>query len=116
MEDLRIMPFHIEETLLSTIHLPISSEDALHIYRYLHTYILIADEQFLLLIDVPMQDHTQQLEIYEVLTLAIPHGNCSTCYSLNNIYLGIMCDEAKRVEVSEDQFKTCKKANRQFAV
>ena len=46
------------------MHLPISSEDAIHFYRYLHTHILIADEQFLLLIDVPMQDHTQQLEIY----------------------------------------------------
>ena len=44
----------------------ISPEDALHFYRYLFTHILIADEQFLLLIDVPIQDHTQQLEIYEV--------------------------------------------------
>ena len=56
------MLFHIEETLPLTMHLPVSSEDALHFYRYLCTHILIADEQFLLLIDVPIQDHTQQLE------------------------------------------------------
>ena len=57
VEDLREMLSHIEETLPSTMHLPISSEDALHFYRYLHTHILIADEQFLLLINVPIQDH-----------------------------------------------------------
>ena len=66
VEDLRKMLLHIEETLPSTMHLPISPEDALHFYRYLCTHILIADEQFLLLIDVPIQDHTQQLEIYSL--------------------------------------------------
>ena len=70
---------HIEEMLPSTMHLPISSEDTLHFYRYLCTYLLIADEQFLLLINVPIQDHTQQMEIYEVFNLDIPHGNFSAC-------------------------------------
>ena len=46
VEDLREMLSHIEETLPSTMHLPISSEDALHFYRYLCTHILIADEKF----------------------------------------------------------------------
>ena len=114
VEDLREMLLHIEETLPLTMHFPISSEDALHFYRYLCTHILIADEQFLLLIDIPIQDHAQQLEIYEVFNLAIPHGNFSACYSINNRYLGIMHDETKAVEISEDQFKTCQKANRQF--
>ena len=92
----------------------LSSEDALHFYQYLCTHILIADEQFLLLTDVPIQDHTQQLEIYEVFDLVIPHRNFSAHYSINNRYLGIMHDETKAVKISEDQFKTCQKANRQF--
>ena len=78
------MLLHIEETLLSTMHLPVSSEDVLHSYRYLCTHVLIVDEQFLLLINVPIQDHTQQLEIYEVFNMAIPHGNFSACYSKTN--------------------------------
>ena len=57
VEDLREMLSHIEEMLPSTMHLPISSEDVLHFYRYLCTHILVADEQFLLLTDVPIQDH-----------------------------------------------------------
>ena len=86
MEDLRKMLLHTEETLPSNMHLPISSKDVLHFYRYLHTHVLIADEQFLLLIDVPIQDHAQQLEIYEGFNLAIPHVNLSTCYSINKIF------------------------------
>ena len=78
------------------------------------THILIADEQFLLIIDEPIQDCAQQLEIYEVFNLAIPHGNFSACYSINNRYLGITHDETKAVEISEDQFNTCQRANRQF--
>ena len=97
-----------------TMHLPISSEDALHFYRYLHTHILIADEQFLLLVDVLIQDHAQQMEIYEVFNLDIPHGNFSTCYDIQNKYLGIILDETSTVEILEDQFKTCQKANGNF--
>ena len=74
LEDLRTMLLHTEETLPSTMHLPILSEGALHFYRYFCTHVLIADEQFLLLTDVPMHDCTQ-LEIYEVFNLAIRHGN-----------------------------------------
>ena len=114
VENLREMLSHTEEMLLSTMHLPISSEDALHFYRYLCTHILIADEQFLLLIKVPIQDHTQQMEIYEVFNLDVPHRNFSACYSIHNRYLGIMHDETKAVEISEDQFKKCQKVNGQF--
>ena len=56
LEDLRKMLLHIEGTLPSTMHLPVSSEDTLHFYRYLCTHVLIADEQFLSLIYVPIQD------------------------------------------------------------
>ena len=75
VENLRKILLHIEEMPPLTMHLPVSSEDVLHSYRYLHIHILIADEQFLLLIDVPIQDHTQQLEIFEIFNLAIPHRN-----------------------------------------
>ena len=54
--DLGKMLSHIEETLPSTLHLPVSSEDTLYFYRYLCTNVLIANKQFLLLIDVPVQD------------------------------------------------------------
>ena len=59
VEDLQKMLTHIKEALASTIHLTFSSKDTLHFYRYLHTHILITDEQFLLLIDIPIQDCTQ---------------------------------------------------------
>ena len=35
--DLKKMLSYIEETLQSTLHLPVSSEDTLHFYHYLHT-------------------------------------------------------------------------------
>ena len=54
---LKNMLSHIEESLLSTLHLPVSSEDTLHFYQYLHTHVLIANKQFLILIDV--QDWSQ---------------------------------------------------------
>ena len=75
IEDLKQMLSHIEETLPPTMHLPVSSEDTLHFYRYLHTHILIASRQFLLLIDIPIQDHAQQISVYKIFTLDISHGN-----------------------------------------
>ena len=53
--DLKKMLSHIEETLSSTLHLPVSSEDTLHFYQYLCMHVLITKE-FLLLINVPIQD------------------------------------------------------------
>ena len=114
VEDLKEMLFCIQDTLPPTMHLPVMSEDVHHFSRYLHTHLLIAEEQFLLLIDVPIQDHAQQLEIYEVFNLAIPLGNFSAPYSIHNRNLGITHDETKAVEILEDQFKTCQKANRQL--
>ena len=35
-------------------------------HRYLHTHVLIANKQFLLLTDVSIQDRSQQIMIYEV--------------------------------------------------
>ena len=67
VEDLRKMILYIEEILSPTMYLPISSEDALHFYRHLCTHVLIADGQFLLLIEVPIQDHAQNLKFMKFL-------------------------------------------------
>ena len=73
--NLKKMLTYIEETLPPTLHLPVSSEGTLHFYRYLHTHVLIVVKQLLLFIDEPIQDRSQQLSIYKIFTLGIPHGN-----------------------------------------
>ena len=96
------------------MHLPISSDDTLYICRYLCTHVLVAEEQFLLIIDVPMQDHMQQFEIYQVFKLLIPEGNLSAWYNIDTKYFGISQDEMKAVGILEQQFATCQWANGQF--
>ena len=113
--DLKKMLAHIEETLPSTLHLPVSSEDTLHFYHYLCTHVLIANTQFLLLIDVPIQDQSQ-LSIYETFTLDIPHGNFTAHYDINTKYLRTIQDETIAVEISSQQFRTCQEANGQFCI
>ena len=49
---------HTLHTLLPTLHLPVSPDGTLHFYRYLCTHVLIENKQFLLLIDVPIQDRS----------------------------------------------------------
>ena len=98
--DLQKMLLHIGETLPSMLYLPVSSDDTLHFYRYLHTHILIVNKQFLLLIDVPIQDRSQQIKIYEVFTMDITHGNFTACYNVTTKYLGITKDETMAVELS----------------
>ena len=90
--DLQKMLTHIEETLPSTLHLPVSSEDTLHFYWYLHTHVLITKRQFILLIVVPIQDRSQQLSIYKIFTLDIPHGNFTAHYDISTQYLRITQD------------------------
>ena len=86
VEDLWKMLIHTEEALPSTTHLLVSSEDTLHLFRYLCTHVLIADEQFLLLINVPIHDYTQQLKAYQVFNLVIPHENLSSHYNIDTKY------------------------------
>ena len=62
--DLQKMLQHIADTLPPTLPLPISPEDILHFYRYLHTHVLIENKQFLLLIEVPIQDRSCQITIH----------------------------------------------------
>ena len=100
--------------LPTTMHLPVSSEDTLHFYRYLHTHIFIANRQFLLLIDVPIQDGMQQISIYRVFTFDIPHGNFTACYEIDTKYLRSTWNETMAVEVLNKQYSTCKEANGQF--
>ena len=71
--DLQRMLQHIADTLPPTLHLPISPEDILHFYRYLCTHVLIENKHTLLLIDVPIQDTSQQITIHQILTLDILH-------------------------------------------
>ena len=63
---------HIADTLPPALHLPISPLDTLHFYRYLRTHVLIENKQFLLLINIPIQDRAHQITIHEVFTLDIP--------------------------------------------
>ena len=112
--DLQKMLIHIEETLPPMLHLPVSSDNTLHFYRYLHTHVLIANKQFLLLIDVPIQDRSHQITIYEIFTLDIPHGNFTACYDITTKYLGITKDKTMAVELSSHQFHICQAVNGQF--
>ena len=62
--DLQRMLQHIADTLPPTLHLPISPEDSLHFYTYMHTHILIENKQFLLLVDMPIQNRSRQITIH----------------------------------------------------
>ena len=73
--DVQRMLQHITDTIPPTLHLPISPENTLYFYRYLHTHVLIENKQFLLLIDVPIQDRSRQITIHQILTLNIPQGS-----------------------------------------
>ena len=112
--DLQKMLQNIADTLPPMLHLPISPEDTLHFYRYLHTHILIENKQFLLLIDVPIQDRSCQITIHQILTLDIPHGNYSACYDVNTKYFGVTKDATMAVELSTTQFQACQQASGQF--
>ena len=112
--DLQKMLQHIVDTLPPTLHLPISPWDTLHFYRYLCTHVLIENKQFLLLINIPIQDRAHQITIHEVFTLDIPHGNYSACYDINTRYFGVTKDATMGLELSNTQFETCKQANGQF--
>ena len=105
---------HISDTLPPTLHLPVSPDDTLHFYRYLCINVLIINKQFLLLIDIPIQERSQQIDIYKVFTLNIPHGNFSAHYDINTKYLGTTKDETMAVELSPTQFQVCQAANEQF--
>ena len=70
--------------------------------------------QFLLLVDMPIQDRSRQITIHKILTLDIPQGNYSAHYDIDTKYLGITKDATMAVELSTTQFQACQEANGQF--
>ena len=112
--DRKQMLTNIEETLPPTMHLPVSSEDTLLFYRYLSIHILIASRQFLLLIDIPIQDHAQQLSVYKILPwIFLMEISQHDMISIPNI-LRVTKDKTMTVEISQHQFRICQKTNGQF--
>ena len=114
LKDLRKMLRHMESELPSTMHLPISWDDTLHFYQYLNTLVLIAEGQFLLLINVPIQNRVQQLQIYKVFSLPVPHSRLSAQYKINHKYIGVIYDKTKAVAIMNQQYIAWQHANRQF--
>ena len=112
--DLQQMLYQVESELPPNMHLPIPSSDPLHFYRYLWMHVLVEENQFLLLIDVPIQDRAQQIQIYQIINLPVPVGNYSMRYTMETKYLGVTYDRTKAMDIPEEQFKLCKEANRQF--
>ena len=112
--NLQKMLYQIESELPPNMHLPIPSSDPLHFYRYLWSHVLVEESQFLLLIDVPIQDRAQQIQIYKIINLPVPVGNYSMICTMDNKYLGVTYDRTKVMDIPEDQFKLCKEANGQF--
>ena len=111
--DLQQMLYRVESELPPNMHLPIPSSDP-HFYRYLQTHVLVEENQFLLLIDVPIQDRAQQIQIYQIINLPVPVGNYSMKYTMETKYLGVTYDRTKAMDIPEEQFKLCKEANGQF--
>ena len=112
--DLQRMLQHIADTLPPMLHILISPEDTLHFYRYLHTHVLVENKQFLLLIDLPIHDRSQQITIHQILMLDILHRKYSACYDVHIKYFGVTKDATMAVELSNTQFWACQDANGQF--
>ena len=97
--DLQQMLYQIESELPPNMHLPIPSSDPMHFYRYLRTHVLVEENQFLLLIDVPIQDRAQQIQIYQIINLPVPVGNYLMKYTMDTKYLGVTYDRTKAMDI-----------------
>ena len=75
---------------------------------------MIESKQFLLLIDIPIQDRAHQITLHQVFSLDIPHGNYSACYDINTRYFAVAKDATMGLKLSTTQFQTCQQANGQF--
>ena len=114
--DLQQMLYRIESELPPNMHLPIPSSDPLHFYRYLWMHVLVEENQFLLLIDVPIQDRAQQIQIYQIINLPVPVGNYSMRYTMETKYLGVTYDRTKAMDIPEDSLSYAKKQTDSFAL
>ena len=56
--DLQKMLSHIADAFPPMLHLPVSLDDTLHFHRYLCTHVLIENKEFLILIDMSIQDRS----------------------------------------------------------
>ena len=52
----------------------------------------------------------QQLQIYEIFCLPVPHSNISTQYKINHKYIGVTDDETKAVAITDEQYIACQHA------
>ena len=76
--------------------------------------MLVADRQFLLPNDVPIQDRTQQVQICEIFSLPVAHGAMSAKYKISDKYIGITYYKTQAVVITEQQLSTCSHANGKF--
>ena len=83
------------------MHLPISLDDTPHFYQYLKTLELIVEGQLLLLIDVPIQNRAQKLQIYEFFSLPVPHSSLSAQYKIIHRYIGVTYNETNTVAIMD---------------
>ena len=90
--DLQKMLQHIADTLPPTLHLLYHQKTP-----YISTGTCI---QFLLPIDIPIQDRACQITVHQVFTLDIPHRNYSAHYNINTRYFGVTKDAKMGVELS----------------
>ena len=76
--------------------------------------MLIADRLFFLLIDVPIQDRAQQIQINEICNLPVPHSKILAQYEITNKYIKLTYDETQAVMITKQQCSTCHLAHGQF--
>ena len=105
VKDLKNMLRHIDSKIPLTMHLFISLDYTLHFYWYLSKHVLIVDRQFLLLINVPIQNRAQQLQICDMFSLPVPQSNLSAQYKMNHMYIGVTYDEMKAVAIMNQQYR-----------
>ena len=104
----------IEDKIPSNMGLPISSSDTLHAYRYIRTHMLAAASEFILLIDIPIQDRSQQYQLYQVINLPVPQRNTTAKYAIDTKFVAVSYNEDSLIPVTPAQFEQCLKANGQF--
>ena len=113
--DLQQMLYQIESELPPNMHLPITSSDPLHFYRYLWMHVLVEENQFLLLIDFPIQDRAQQIQIYQIINLPVPVGNYSMRYTTETKYLESPMTELRQWTYQKDSLSYVREQMDSFA-
>ena len=79
----------------------------LHFYQHLNTHVLIVEGKFFLLINVPIYNRAQQLQIYEVFSLQVPHGNLLAQYKINPKYTEVTYDVTNVVMIMDQLYRAC---------